>query len=87
MIPLASAQSLFNSPSLFRIMIEANSRDAMSRAKKTVLQIIRERHNGEDDVTVIGVVKYPNGLIHVIDAVLMAVWRRKPVITVARWLR
>jgi putative ABC transport system permease protein len=52
-IPVASAQALFNSASLFRIMIEANDRDAISRAKKTVLKIIRERHDGEDDVTVI----------------------------------
>ncbi|MCP4994641.1 MAG: FtsX-like permease family protein [Gammaproteobacteria bacterium] len=52
-IPVASAQALFNSASLFRIMIEANDRDAISRAKMTVLKIIRERHDGEDDVTVI----------------------------------
>ncbi|NOR22970.1 MAG: FtsX-like permease family protein [Desulforhopalus sp.] len=52
-IPVASAQALFNSASLFRIMIEANDRDAISRAKNTVLKIIRERHDGDDDVTVI----------------------------------
>ncbi len=52
-IPVASAQALFNSASLFRIMIEAMDRDAISRAKDTVVKIIRERHDGEDDVTVI----------------------------------
>ncbi len=52
-IPVASAQSLFNSTSLFRIMIEANDRDAIVKAKDTVIKIIRERHDGEDDVTVI----------------------------------
>ncbi len=52
-IPVASAQSLFNSFSLFRIMIEAIDREAIPQAKKTVLKIIRERHDGEDDVTVI----------------------------------
>ncbi len=52
-IPVASAQSLFNSASLFRIMIEARDRDALTRAKKTISKIIRERHDGEDDVTVI----------------------------------
>ena len=52
-IPVASAQALFNSASLFRIMIEANDRDAISRAKDMVLKIIRERHDGEDDITVI----------------------------------
>jgi putative ABC transport system permease protein len=52
-IPVASAQALFNSTSLFRIMIEANDRDAMERAKETILRIIRDRHDGEDDITVI----------------------------------
>ena len=52
-IPVASAQSLFNSFSLFRIMVEAIDRDAIPRAKNTILRIIRERHDGEDDVTVI----------------------------------
>ena len=52
-IPVASAQALFNSATLFRIMIEANDRDAIARAKTTILKIIRERHDGEDDVTVI----------------------------------
>ena len=52
-IPVASAQTLFNTSSLFRIMIEANDRDAIVRAKETVLRIIRERHDGDDDITVI----------------------------------
>lgn len=52
-IPVASAQALFNSYSLFRIVIEASAREAIPRAKQTILRIIRERHDGEDDVTVI----------------------------------
>lgn len=53
MIPVASAQALFDTNSLFRIMVEANDREAISRAKETIIKIIRERHDGEDDVTVI----------------------------------
>lgn len=52
-IPVASAQALFNTSSLFRIMIEAVDREAISRAKETILSIIRGRHDGEDDMTVI----------------------------------
>jgi len=52
-IPVASAQALFNRSSLFRILVQATGRDAIPRAKKAVLEIIRERHDGEDDVTVI----------------------------------
>jgi len=52
-IPVASAQSLFDTTSLFRIMIEAVSRDAIPRAKKNIAQIIQERHDGDDDITII----------------------------------
>jgi putative ABC transport system permease protein len=52
-IPVASAQALFNTASLFRIMIQANDREAVSRARESILQILRERHEGEDDITVI----------------------------------
>ncbi len=52
-IPVASAQALFNRSSLFRILVQATGRDAIPRAKKAVLDIIRDRHDGEDDVTVI----------------------------------
>ncbi|MBW2330645.1 MAG: ABC transporter permease, partial [Deltaproteobacteria bacterium] len=52
-IPVASAQALFNTSSLFRILVQANTRDAIPKAKKAILSIIRARHEGEDDVTVI----------------------------------
>ncbi|MEN8809199.1 MAG: ABC transporter permease [Desulfobacterales bacterium] len=52
-IPVASAQMLFDTSSLFRILIQAGGREAVPRAKKAILQIIQDRHEGEDDVTVI----------------------------------
>ena len=52
-IPVASAQALFNTSNLFRILVQANGRDAIPRAKKAILKMIRERHEGEDDITVI----------------------------------
>ncbi|MEE4243306.1 MAG: ABC transporter permease [Desulfopila sp.] len=52
-IPVASAQALFNTSSLFRIMVEAVDRDAIPRARQTITRIIRERHDGEDDFTII----------------------------------
>ncbi|MGA8241615.1 MAG: ABC transporter permease [Desulfobacterales bacterium] len=52
-IPVASAQMLFNSSSLFRILIQAAGREAVPQAKKAILKIIQDRHEGEDDVTVI----------------------------------
>jgi len=52
-IPVASAEALFNRSSLFRILVQAHGRDAIPRARQTILEIIRNRHEGEDDVTVI----------------------------------
>lgn len=52
-IPVASAQALFNTTSLFRILVQARNRDSISRAEQYVITTIRDRHDGEDDVTVI----------------------------------
>ena len=52
-IPVASAQALFNLPSLFRILIEAKSRAAIPKVIDFVEQTLAERHQGERDVTVI----------------------------------
>jgi len=52
-IPVASAQMLFNSPSLFRIIIEARNREAIQPAIDFTRSTLRERHQGEEDVTII----------------------------------
>jgi putative ABC transport system permease protein len=52
-IPISTAQQLFNTSSLFRILVEADSEDVIPRAKKIILDIISQRHDGEDDITVI----------------------------------
>ncbi len=52
-IPVATAQSLFNSNTLFRILVQANGRSAIPRAEKAIVDILRERHDGEEDITVI----------------------------------
>lgn len=52
-IPVASAQQLFNTASLFRILVEAKNRDAIETAKQFVIALLQERHQGERDVTVI----------------------------------
>ena len=52
-IPVAASSTLFNRLSLFRILVQARSRDAIPRAKAAVIDILRERHDGEADVTVV----------------------------------
>jgi putative ABC transport system permease protein len=52
-VPVASAHQLFNTSGLFRILIEAKSRDAIGQVKHDAEEIMFQRHSGERDVTVI----------------------------------
>jgi putative ABC transport system permease protein len=52
-VPVALAQAMFNSNTLFRILIEANGREAIDAARAQATEIIKLRHEGEQDVTVI----------------------------------
>ena len=52
-VPLAAAQALFNTEALFRILVEAKSRESIAAAKADAEEILRERHEGKRDVTVI----------------------------------
>jgi putative ABC transport system permease protein len=52
-IPVSSAQQIFNTESLFRILIQASDHDGIARTRTAVLETIKARHQGEEDVTVI----------------------------------
>jgi putative ABC transport system permease protein len=52
-VPVATAQSMLNTSTLFRILIETRSRATVETAKDAVLKTITLRHDGEEDVTVI----------------------------------
>jgi putative ABC transport system permease protein len=52
-VPVALAQAMFNTNTLFRILIEAKSREAIPQARAQALEILKQRHRGEEDVTVI----------------------------------
>ncbi len=52
-IPVTSAMQLFDTESLFRILVQARGRDEMLRAQDGVRAVITARHQGEEDVTVI----------------------------------
>jgi putative ABC transport system permease protein len=52
-IPVASAQALFDLHSLLRIAIEANASEDVPFVKEEARRILRERHEGEEDVTLI----------------------------------
>jgi putative ABC transport system permease protein len=52
-VPVATAQQMFNTNTLFRVLVEARNREAIESAKRQVTEIIKARHEGEEDVTVI----------------------------------
>jgi putative ABC transport system permease protein len=51
-IPVETAMRMFNTTSLFRIIAEVNAYSEMDLAKREILAVLRERHGGEEDVTV-----------------------------------
>jgi putative ABC transport system permease protein len=52
-VPVATAQSIFNTNSLFRILVEAKGREALVPTQARIEALLKERHEGELDVTVI----------------------------------
>jgi len=52
-VPVASAMTLFNTDGLFRVLVEAKSRESIDSVRSFVSNTIKARHHGEEDVTVI----------------------------------
>ncbi|MDR2031006.1 MAG: ABC transporter permease [Azoarcus sp.] len=52
-VPVATAQAIFNTTTLFRILVETRDRDVIDAAKIGLERIMRERHEGELDVTLV----------------------------------
>ncbi len=52
-VPVASAQALMNTESLFRILVEVSTSEAIPKVKAHILATIRDRHQGEEDITVV----------------------------------
>ena len=72
-IPVASAQALFDRESLFRVLAEARSPDDLDAANKAIHRIIAARHEGEDDVTVITQDSVVETLGRILDALTYGV--------------
>jgi putative ABC transport system permease protein len=52
-VPVATAQAMLNTNTLFRIMVESRNREQLIEVKARVLKMLIQRHDGEEDVTVI----------------------------------
>lgn len=52
-VPVATAQAMLDTNTLFRILIETRKRERINQVKTSVLKLITQRHDGEEDITVI----------------------------------
>lgn len=67
-IPVAQAQALFDTRSLFRILVETKSKESMLKAVDDIKNIIKARHEGEDDITIIT----QDSVVNTFDKILTA---------------
>ena len=75
-IPVGTGLRLFNRSSLFRILAEVGSHEEIDRAREAVLQVLRERHAGQEDVTVLtqdSVLSTFNSLLKALTAALASI--------------
>jgi putative ABC transport system permease protein len=52
-IPVASGLRIFNQSSLFRILVEVAAHAEIDAARTEIIALLKERHNGDEDVTVL----------------------------------
>jgi putative ABC transport system permease protein len=52
-IPVETALRLFNRSSLFRILAEVGSHEEIPQAEQASVRVLRERHAGQEDITII----------------------------------
>lgn len=67
-MPVAAAQITFNLTSLLRVGVETHMREQMPRVKEDVRRTLRERHGGEEDVTIIT----EDAVVKTFDRILLA---------------
>lgn len=75
-IPVEAALRVFNRTSLFRILAEVRSHHQLPAAQRAALEILRERHNGQEDVTVLtqdSVLETFNQILAVLTAALAGI--------------
>jgi putative ABC transport system permease protein len=75
-LPIANVQQMFNAPGVFRIFIEAASGERIPAARQDILDTIKARHQGEEDVTVItqdAIISTFNDIFGVVTAALAAI--------------
>ncbi len=52
-VPVRTAEQMFNTPGLFRVLMELDGNADFDKVEDRVRAVIRERHEGDDDITLI----------------------------------
>ena len=73
MVPVASAQALFNTEGLFRIFVELRSLQNLDRSRARITDLVKQRHDGEEDVTLITQDSLLSAFANVLDAMTLSV--------------
>lgn len=66
LIPVASAQQLFNSSGLFRMLVKVSEQVGLPAASREIRALIKARHEGEEDITVVT----PDAILATFDKLL-----------------
>ncbi len=53
LIPVASAQQIFNTRGMFRVFLQHRAGSSLERTRQEILALMQQRHGGEKDVTLI----------------------------------
>ena len=53
LVPVRTAEQLFNTQALFRVLLELQPNADVDTLKLRIAEVIRQRHEGEDDVTLV----------------------------------
>ncbi len=72
-IPIAAAQNLFNSPALFRILLELKQSGSEAYTEAKLRQIIKKRHEGEDDITILTQRAMMNAFDNILNVVTVSI--------------
>ncbi len=75
-IPVETSLRLFNRSSLFRILAEVYSHEEIDRAREAAIKVLRERHGGQEDITVLtqdSVLSTFNSILNALTAALVGI--------------
>lgn len=72
-IPVANAQSVFNVEGLFRLFAEVRVYQQLDNIKQAIIELLKERHEGEEDITVISQDAMLTSVQEILDILTIAV--------------